>query len=75
MNPVERNLLLRVARRLEEQAEAEYKTVPIQADAKVHERAKVKRDRELGDARDLRDYVKRTDAAAAKAEVPEPTAP
>ncbi len=63
MNPVDRNLLIRVARRLEEQAEEDFKRVPVGADHKVHENAKRKRDRELGDARDLREYVKRADAA------------
>jgi hypothetical protein len=72
LNAVERNLLLRVARRLEEQAEEEHKRVPVGAEAKVHENARRKRDRELGDAKDLRAYVKKLDAAA---EVPEPTAP
>jgi len=62
MNVVDRNLLLRIARRLEEQAEEEFKRVPIGADQKTHEAAKRKRDRELGDARDLREYVKRADA-------------
>jgi hypothetical protein len=73
LNLMDRNLLLRIARRLEEQAEADHKRVPIGADAKVHENARRKRDRELGDAKDLREYVKRMDTAAA--EVPEPTAP
>lgn len=62
MNAVDRNLLLRIARRLEEQAEEEHKRVPPQADAKLYENAKRRRDRELGDARDLREYVKRADA-------------
>ncbi len=66
MNPVDRNLLLRVARRLEEQAEQSYKVAAgLAEDPKEHEAAKRKRDRELGDSRDLRDYVKRTEAEQA----------
>lgn len=62
MNAVDRNLLLRLARRLEEQAEEAAKHLPPQADPKVYETAKRRRDRELGDARDLREFVKRADA-------------
>lgn len=72
MNAVDRNLLLRVARRLEEQADEDFKRVPVGADAKVHENAKRKRDRELGDAKDLREYVKRADAEQAS-KTPAPT--
>lgn len=61
MNAVDKNLLLRIARRLEEQAEEAAKHLPPQADPKVYESAKRKRDRELGDARDLRDFVRRED--------------
>lgn len=61
MNAVERNLLLRIARRLEEQAEASF-----QAAQKLGDEATIagrrRRDRELGDAKDLREYVKRMDA-------------
>lgn len=67
MNPVDRNLLLRVARRLEEQAEESFKSTPAN-DPRVHESARRRRDRELGDAKDLREYVKRQD----EPEVPAP---
>lgn len=73
MNAVDKNLLMRIARRLEGQAEDDYRRVPVGADAKVYENARRKRDRELGDALDLRTYVKKMDVAAA--EVPEPIAP
>lgn len=62
MNAVDRNLLLRIARRVEEAAEEAYKAVPIGADALVHKHAKAKRDREIGDAKDVREYVKRMEA-------------
>lgn len=63
MTPVDRNLLLRIARRLEEQADAAWRVAATAAnDVKALDAAKRKRDRELGDAKDLRDYVKRTDA-------------
>lgn len=63
MNPVERNLLLRIARRLEEQADAAWRvTATATNDVKGLDAAKRKRDRELGDAKDLREYVKRVEA-------------
>lgn len=61
MNPVDRNLLTRIARRLEEQAESSF-----QRDQKLGDEAAIaarrRRDRELGDAKDLREYLKRQDA-------------
>ena len=65
MSPVDRNLLLRIARRLEEQAEREYESARDMSDQRVADSAKRRRDRELGDAKDLRDYVKRMDTAQA----------
>lgn len=63
MNAVDRNLLLRIARRLEEQADAAWRITATAAnDVKALDAAKRRRDRELGDAKDLRDYVKRQDA-------------
>lgn len=60
MNAVDRNLLTRIARRLEESAEATF-----QRDQKLGDEAAIaarrRRDRELGDAKDLREYLKRTD--------------
>lgn len=64
MNPVDRNLLLRIARRLEEQAKTDF-----ERDSKLGDEAAIaakrRRDRELGDAADLRDYMKRADAPTA----------
>lgn len=61
MNLVQRNLLLRIARRLEEQADADWRAGIITAnETKAIDQVKRKRDRELGDAKDLREYVKRT---------------
>lgn len=60
MTPTERNLLLRVARRMEEQANKAYSD-NASADVKA---AKRRRDSELGDARDLRDLAKRETAIA-----------
>jgi hypothetical protein len=74
MNAVERNLLLRVARRLEEQAEATF-----QRDQKLGDEAAIaakrRRDRELGDARDVREYVKRVDGSPHKEESNAGTSP
>ena len=72
MTPTERNLLLRVARRLEEQADDAWRVTATAAnDVKALDQAKRRRDRELGDAKDLRDYVKRVDAEQAS-KVPAP---
>ncbi len=61
MTLVQRNLLLRIARRLEEQADADWRAGIVAAgDTKALDQVKRKRDRELGDAKDLREYVKRT---------------
>ena len=63
MNTVDRNLLLRIARRLEEQADAAWRVTATAAnDVKTLDAAKRRRDRELGDAKDLREYVKRAEA-------------
>lgn len=60
MNQIERNLLLRVARRLEERAEDAWAAASAkQMDAKAHETAKRQRDRDYGDARDLRAFAVR----------------
>jgi hypothetical protein len=60
---VDRNLLLRIARRLEEQADAAWRASATAAnDTKTLDQIKRRRDRELGDAKDLREYVKRVDA-------------
>lgn len=60
MSPIERNLLIRVARRLEEQADQAWHTQAMNTDdVKALDAAKRRRDRELGDAKDLRDFVKR----------------
>lgn len=72
MNAVERNLLLRIARRLEEQAEASYAAAQKLGDAAAIA-GKRRRDREVGDAKDLRDYVKRVDAGEG-AKTPAPQA-
>lgn len=70
MNAVERNLLLllllRIARRLEEQAEANY-TVAAKLGDEAAIVAKRRRDRELGDAKDLRELVKSADEQPATA--------
>ena len=60
MTPVDRNLLLRVSRRIEERAEQDYRQACD--DPRVsgqQELARRRRDRELGDAKDLRDFVRR----------------
>ena len=62
MRPLDKNLLIRVARRLEEQAEEAHTRALAGSDPKTIEQAKRRRDRELGDARDVRDYVKRIEA-------------
>lgn len=68
MNPVDRNLLLRVARRLEEQADAAWRAAATAAnDTKTLDAIRRRRDRELGDAKDLRDFVKRAETAQASA--------
>jgi len=69
MTPTEKNLLIRVARRLEEQAMGAY--LPI-GDQKRDAEARRRRDRELGDAKDLRDLAKRQENYACPVE---PTAP
>jgi hypothetical protein len=62
MNAIERNLLTRIARRLEEQADAAWRvTVTAANDTKSLDAAKRRRDRELGDAKDLREFVKRAE--------------
>lgn len=72
MTPVDKNLLLRIARRLEEQAEDEHKRAStVLTDTKAIDQAKRRRDRELGDAKDLREYVRRADAEQAS-KVPAP---
>lgn len=65
MNTVERNLLIRIARRLEEYAEASYNGAKNEQAPKEHEAAKRRRDRELGDAKDLRDLVGRANSEQA----------
>lgn len=63
MTPVDKNLLLRIARRLEEQADDAWRVAAVKSnDVKGLDQAKRKRDRELGDAKDVREYVKRADA-------------
>jgi hypothetical protein len=62
VTPVDRNLLLRIARRLEEQADAAWRTSATAAnDTKTLDQIKRRRDRELGDAKDLREFVKRAE--------------
>lgn len=64
MNAIDRNLILRVARRLEEQADAAWRIAAVEAnDTKALDTAKRRRDRELGDAKDLREFIKRSEAA------------
>lgn len=64
MTPLERNLLIRVARRLEEQADAAWRAAATAAsDTKTLDQIKRRRDRELGDAKDLRDFVRRNGGA------------
>ncbi len=58
MTPAEINLLTRMARRAEERALEEFKETD-QLDAAALKAARRKRDRELGDARDLKDLVER----------------
>lgn len=66
MSPAEKNLLVRVARRLEEQADADWRTAATAAaDTKALDTAKRRRDRELGDVMDLRAYVKRVESEQA----------
>lgn len=69
MNAVERNLILRIVRRLEEQAEAGYVSAQKLGEAAALA-GKRRRDRELGDARDLREYVKRSDDAPEPVQLP-----
>lgn len=65
MSPIDRNLLIRVARRLEEQADQAWHTAAMTGDdVKALDAAKRRRDRELGDAKDLRDFVKRQEPKA-----------
>jgi hypothetical protein len=65
MNAVEKNLLLRIARRLEEHADVAWRISATAADdVKTLDAAKRRRDRELGDAKDLREYVKRSNGPA-----------
>lgn len=65
VTPIERNLLTRIARRLEEQADQTWHTAAMQSnDVKILDAAKRRRDRELGDAKDLRDFVKRQEQPA-----------
>lgn len=63
MNATEKNLLIRVARRLEEQAQRNYDMDIRSGEAmnptKAMAEARRRRDRELGDAKDLRDLAKR----------------
>jgi hypothetical protein len=62
VTPVDRNLLLRIARRLEEQADAAWRASATAAnDTKTLDQIKRRRDRELGDAKDLREFVKRAE--------------
>jgi hypothetical protein len=56
MTPTEKNLLIRVARRAEERAVEEFKATD-QLDVEALDTARRKRDRELGDARDMKDLV------------------
>lgn len=65
MRKADRDLLLRVARRAEERAEEAWKIViddPRMAGAQ--DVAKRRRDREIGDARDLKEFVKRAERDA-----------
>lgn len=71
MTLVQRNLLLRIARTLEEQADADWRAGTTAAgDTKALDQVKRKRDRELGDAKDLREYVKRTPLSESVAATP-----
>lgn len=58
MKSIDRLLLLRAARRMEERAEAEYKS-SLGVVGVNHEQSKKRRDREVGDAKDIRDFVAR----------------
>lgn len=70
MTADEKNLLLRVARRLEERAGTDYTAaLAIAPNVKAVAELRRRRDRELGDARDLREYVKRVESEQA-AKVP-----
>lgn len=57
----DKRLLLRVARRLEENALQDYDNADDSTPA-AQEAAKRRRDHELGDVRDVKDYVKREEA-------------
>jgi ABC-type protease/lipase transport system fused ATPase/permease subunit len=71
VNAIDRNLLIRVARRLEEQADQAWHTAAMKTDdVKALDAAKRRRDRELGDAKDLRDFVKRSTSTTEHREEP-----
>jgi len=71
VTPADRNLLLRVARRLEDRAAEDYRMhLATGPNPKTLAEARRRRDRETGDAQDLREYVKCTDAAQSAARVP-----
>lgn len=63
MRAYDRSLLNRVARRMEDEAVAEFnKVVAGNVDADAVDAARRKRDRVLGDARDIKDLVRQEDA-------------